>query len=106
MWLFNRPPHELLKKKYDFTLTDEWLANVQRASVRFNNGGSGGFVSPDGLGVTHHHIGADSILKLSTKGKNLHRDGFVAATREGELKCPDLELNVLQQIVEVTEQVK
>jgi hypothetical protein len=106
MWLFNRPPRALLKKKYDFALTEAWLANVQKASVRFNNGGSGGFVSPDGLVVTNHHIGADSILKLSSKGKDLHRDGFYAATRADELPCPDLELNVLEEIVDVTAQVR
>jgi hypothetical protein len=82
------------------------LANAQKASVRFNNGGSGGFVSPDGLVVTNHHIGADSILKLSAKGKDLYQDGYVAAGRENELKCPDLELNVLQEIIDVTDQIK
>ena len=106
MWLFNRPPLELLKKKYGLKLDSAWLENAQKASVRFNNGGSGGFVSPDGLVVTNHHIGADSILKLSAKGKDLHRDGFYAAERTDELKCPDLELNVLQQIIDVTADVK
>ena len=106
MWLFNRPPLELLKKKYGLKLDSAWLENAQKASVRFNNGGSGGFVSPDGLVVTNHHIGADSILKLSAKGKDLHRDGFYAAERTDELKCPDLELNVLQEIVDVTADIK
>jgi hypothetical protein len=106
MWLFNRPPRELLLKKYQFKLTDDWLQHVQLASVRFNNGGSGGFVSPDGLVVTNHHIAAGSILKLSGKGKDLYRDGFVAATRQDELKCADLELNVLQEIVDVNDRIQ
>jgi hypothetical protein len=105
MWLFNRPPRELLQKKYDFKLTDDWLTNAQKASVRFP-GGSGGFVSPHGLVVTNHHVGADRVLKLSTRGKDLYRDGFHAARYEDELKCLGLELDVLQEIVDVSDQVR
>ncbi len=106
MWLLNQPPRELLKKRHAFELTDAWLEKVQKASIRFNNGGSGSFVSPRGLVVTNHHIGADSLQKLSAKGKELHHDGFYAKTLADELKCPDLELNVLQEIVDVTAQVQ
>jgi hypothetical protein len=106
MWLFNQPPRELLKKKYNFDLDDAWLARAMKASIRFNNGASGGFVSPDGLAVTNHHVGADSLQKLSTATKNLYRDGFHARTRDEELKCPDLELNVLQSIEDVTARVQ
>src|SRR5437667_12506866 len=106
MWLFNQPPRDLLKKKYQFDLTDQWLERAMKASIRFNNGGSGSFVSADGLVVTNHHIGADSIQKLSTKDKNLYRDGFLARTLNEELKCPDLELNVLQEIIDVTKDVQ
>jgi hypothetical protein len=105
MWLLNDPPREHLKKKYGFELTNDWLTHAQKASVRFNNGGSGGFVSADGLVVTNHHIGADSIQKVSPKDKDYLRDGFHARTRDAELKCPDLELNVLQSIEDVTARV-
>jgi hypothetical protein len=105
MWLTNDPPKKLLKDKYGFDLTDAWLLKATRASVRFTNGGSGGFVSADGLVATNHHIGADSIQKLSTREKNYYRDGFYAKTRAEELKCPDLELNVLQSITDVTDRV-
>lgn len=105
MWLPNDPPREILKQKYKFDLTDAWLERAMHGSVRFNNGGSGGFVSPRGLIVTNHHIAADALQKLSTPGKDLFRDGFVAATAADELKCPDLELNVLQSIEDVTDQV-
>jgi hypothetical protein len=105
MWLLNEPPRELLKAKYGFDITDAWLRRAQLASVRFNSGGSGGFVSPNGLVVTNHHIAADALQKLSSPGKDYYRDGYLAHTPDHELKCPDLELNVLQEIVDVTDRV-
>ncbi len=105
MWLLNDPPRQLLQKKYKFELTDAWLEHAQKASVRFNNGGSGSFVAPDGLLITNHHIGADCLQKLSPKDKDFYHDGFHARTRAEELKCPDLELNVLQSIEDVTARV-
>lgn len=106
MWLVNQAPRDLLKKKYGFDLTDPWLQKVTKGSIRFNNGGSGSFVSPDGLAITNHHIGSDSVQKLSTKEKDYYRDGFLARTLDEELKCPDLELNVLQEILDVTRDVQ
>ena len=106
MWLFNDPPRELLKKRFNFEPTQAWLDHLQKSSVRFNNGGSGSFVSPDGLILTNHHVGADSIQKLSTAGRDYIETGFYAASREQELKVPDLELNVLMEIEDVTDRVK
>jgi hypothetical protein len=105
MWLLNDPPRQLLKAKYGFDLTDAWLEHARKASVRFNSGGSGGFVSADGLIVTNHHIGADSLQKLSPRDRDYYRDGYYARTRSKELKCPDLELNVLMSIEDVTDRV-
>src|SRR5688572_27076111 len=67
MWLLNEPPRKLLQERHGFTLTVDWLTRARLASVRFTNGGSGGFVSRDGLIVTNHHVGAGAIQKLSTK---------------------------------------
>jgi hypothetical protein len=102
MWLLSAPPRQLLREKYDFDLTDDWLAHARAASVRFNSGGSGGFVSPSGLIVTNHHVGAGSLQKLSPPGHDYVRDGYYARTPDQELKCPDLELNVLQSIEDIT----
>ena len=105
MWLLNDPPRTLLKEKYGYELTEEWLQRAMKASVRLNSGGSGGFVSPEGLLVTNHHVAADAVQKLSKPGVDLYHHGFYAARREEELKCLDLEVNVLQEIVDVTAEV-
>jgi hypothetical protein len=105
MWLLNDPPKKQLKDKYGYDLTDDWLKNAMHASVRLNSGGSGGFVSSEGLFVTNHHVAADSVQKLSKPGYDLYTDGFYAVTRSAELKCPDLEVNVLQEITDVTKEV-
>jgi hypothetical protein len=102
MWLFNQPPRELLRSHHQFEVTDAWMEHLQKASVRFNSGGSGSFVSEDGLLISNHHVGADAIQKLSTKERDLLRDGFSARTPADEIKCLDLELNVLQSIDDVT----
>src|SRR5918912_528692 len=105
MWTFNNVPREEIKKRYGFDVTDAWLKKVQLASVRFNNGGSGSFVSPDGLVLTNYHIVEDFVGELSTAQKDYAKDGFLARTRAEEQKSPDLELNVLMSIEDVTARV-
>lgn len=102
MWLYSAPPREQIKKKYGFELTDPWLDHLMKSSVRFNSGGSGSFVSGDGLVITNHHVGLDALQKFSTKQNDYVRDGFHAKTAADEIKCVDLELNVLQSIEDVT----
>jgi hypothetical protein len=103
MWLFNQPPREILRQRYQFEPTDAWLDHLQKSSVRI--GASGSFVSEDGLLISNHHVGAGSLQKLSTKEKNYLRDGFYARTPAEELKCLDLEINVLQSIEDVSARV-
>jgi len=105
MWTFNNVPRAEIKKKYGFEITDDWLKKVQLASVRFNNGGSGSFVSPNGLVLTNYHIVEDIVNEVSTPEKDLSKTGFVARTREEEIKAPSLELNVLISIEDVTNRV-
>jgi len=106
MWLYNNFPKDRVEKQYGFLPTQEWLDHLRLSSVRFNNGGSGSFVSADGLAFTNHHIGADCIEKLGTSGADYMKTSFYAKTRADEAKCPDLELNVLVGIDDVTAKVK
>ena len=105
MWLFNNPPLKQFKQKYQFEATPQWLEHLQKASVRFNSGGSGSFVSANGLCITNHHVGADALQKASSEQHNYSKDGFYAKTNAEEIKCADLELNVLMSIEDVSAQV-
>jgi hypothetical protein len=105
MWLYNAAPKDRIKTKYGFQLTQQWLDHVRLSSVRFNNGGSGSFVSPDGLTFTNHHVGARCVQQLSTGGRDYIKTGFYAKTQADEAKCPDLELNQLVGIEDVTDKI-
>lgn len=105
MWLFNDLPLEYLRDRYSFKPTDAWITRLMQSSVRFNSGGSGSFVSSNGLVLTNHHVASDTLHKLSTADRNLIEDGFLAASPGEELKAPDLELNRLVDIIDVTEKV-
>ena len=102
MWLFNAVPKAQLKVAHNFEPTQAWLDHVMLSSVRFNSGGSASFVSSQGLVLTNHHVASDSLYKLSTAERNYNEDGFLAATMADELKTPDLELNQLISIEDVT----
>lgn len=106
LWLFNQFPRAEVQKKYGLEVSDSFLTRLQHSSVRFNSGGSGSFVSPDGLLFTNHHVGADCIQKMSSKDQDYLKAGFLAKDYAGEKACPDLEVNVLLKISDVTEQVK
>jgi len=102
MWTYEHFPKQLVQQRYGFAPTDAWLDHIRLSSVRFNNGGSGSFVSPEGLVMTNHHVGSDCIHDLSTAGHDYISTGFYAAARDQEARCPDLELNVLMGMEDVT----
>jgi hypothetical protein len=105
MWLYNEAPKDKIKAKYGFELTQQWLDHVRLSSVRFNNGGSGSFVSADGLTFTNHHVGAGCVQQLSSEGHDYIKTGFYAKTQAEEAKCPNLELNQLVGIEDITAKV-
>jgi hypothetical protein len=103
MWTFDNPPVKLLKSKYGFTPTQEWLDHLRLASVRLNDGGSGSFVSANGLLLTNHHVARGQLQKNSTAEHDYLRDGFYADTSDKEMgESPDLEVNVLVAMQNVT----
>src|SRR2546423_3011926 len=105
MCLYSNPPLKQLKEKYHFEPTSQWLEHLQKSSVRFNSGGSGSFGSSNGIAITNHHVGLDTLQKLSNEKNNYVRDGFYAKTPADEPRATDLELNVLMSMENVTARV-
>lgn len=106
MWTFNQFPRELVKQRYGVDVSDVFLDQLARSSVRLNSGGSGSFVSPKGLVFTNHHVAAECVQKLSSKSDDLMKNGFHARTLAEERACPDLEVNQLLRMSNVTDRVK
>jgi hypothetical protein len=102
-WLLTRPPLEALKARYGFEPTAEWLEHQQKSAAIV--GASGSFVSADGLILTNHHVAFGALERLSSAERNLVRDGFLAARREDELRCPGEDVLVLWSIEDVTARV-
>ncbi len=106
MWTFDNPPTKQIQEKYGFTVTQSWLDHVRLSSVRLNDGGSGSFVSPNGLLLTNHHVARGQLQKNSTAEHNYMETGFLALRPEDEMKSPDLEVNVLESMENVTQRVQ
>ena len=112
MWTFDNPPLKLWKERYGFEPPAAWLERLRLATVRLaevgttTGGGTGSFVSSDGLIATNQHVGAGQIAKLSTPERDIVKNGFYARTRAEELKCPDYEVSVLVSYEDVTARVQ
>ncbi|HEX7051293.1 MAG TPA: S46 family peptidase [Longimicrobiales bacterium] len=106
MWTFENPPLEYWNERYDFQPTREWLDHVRLSAVRYGEICSASFVSPNGLVMTNHHCARDCVEAVSTEDVDYVVEGFYAATRDEERVCPDLYLDQLVEIEDVTQRVQ
>ena len=110
MWTFDNPPLKQIEAQYHFRPSQAWLDHVRLASVRIEEGGtgegSGAFVSPDGLLLTNEHVARAQLQRYSTAAHNYLREGFYAATRSDEMNSPEMEVDVLVSMRDVTERMQ
>lgn len=105
MWTLDNLPLQKMQDRYGFTPSAQWLEHVQKSCVNFG-GGSGAFVSAQGLVLTNHHVALNQLQKMSSPEHNYLRDGFFANGAAEEMPCPDLELKVLWSMEDITAKVK
>ncbi|WP_283150785.1 S46 family peptidase [Silvimonas soli] len=106
MWTLDNLPTARIQQQYDFIPKQDWIDKVMHASVRIAGGCSASFISPSGLVLSNHHCALSCVEQLSTAKKDYVHDGFLAATPGQEVRCPEIELNRLDQITDVTDTVK
>ena len=87
MWTIHDFPSGAVAERYGASIGPEWLARVQRATVRLDGGCTGSFSSANGLVLTNNHCVWGCIRNLSTDEENLSETGFLA-TNPGEELLP------------------
>lgn len=111
MWLLDsieRLPIEDLKAR-GLRLDPEEIysregGGIADAVVRIG-GGTGSFVSPQGLIITNHHVAFTAIQRQSTPEHNYLKEGFYAGTPDEELPAIGYNVYVLKSFREVTTEV-
>ena len=106
MWTFDAVPVNKFEQKYGFKPSVSWLDNVQKSALQFGGGCSAAFVSEDGLIMTNHHCGRGQLTSLQDEGENWLRDGFYAETLDDERVVPNLFVDQLIRIEDVTDEIK
>jgi len=106
LWPVDQIPSDYFQSAYDVTVDEEWRTQVQRAALRFGNGCSASFVSSEGLVMTNHHCARESITKVSRSGERLLDDGFYADVQTQERRVPELHVDELIEIENVTGRVR
>jgi len=105
MWTLDSPPRAAIQQKYGVSLDSAWLDRLREATVRLETGCTGSFISGEGLILTNHHCAEDCIAQNSSESNDLVAGGFLAGTREKELKCQEDAVSVLVGTEDVTAKV-
>jgi len=105
MWTFDYPPYDYLQQQYGFKATPDWFENVRLSALRIP-GCTASFISSDGLILTNNHCATWHRDAVQKKGENLAKSGFFAKTLAEERKVPNMYVDRLVFIKDVTEEIQ
>lgn len=112
MWLpdsLDKLPLAQLKKR-GFELKPEDVYSTAKASlkdaiVQISIGGTGSFVSPEGLILTNHHVAFSAITRASSTEKDYISNGFLAKAKAEEIPAQGYTISILQEFKDITAEV-
>jgi hypothetical protein len=104
MWTYDSFPAAAVRQKFGVEITPAWLDRLRTASIRLSNC-TASFISPEGLILTNHHCAASCLAQISKEGQDRLQDGFIAASRADEVRCPTQYADVLMKMEDVTSKV-
>lgn len=105
MWTFENFPKQLVREKLGVEVTDAWLDRVRLSTLRLESGCTGSFISGDGLLLSNHHCASECLAQLSTAENDRLANGFLAGTRDQEVRCPTEQVSVLTAMEDITAKV-
>lgn len=105
MWTFDYPPMDYFKRAYNFNPDKEWFEKARLSALRLP-GCSASFISEDGLVMTNHHCARGALDAANKEGENLPENGFYAPTLTDERKIPNLYVDQLVLMEDVTAEVQ
>ncbi len=101
------PPDQLKRRGLKIPITE--IYNASGVSIKdavvIVGGGTGEFVSPEGLLLTNHHVAFDALVAASDQNNDYGTKGFIARSRTEELPARGYTVTITEDLKDVTSEV-
>ena len=101
------PLKKLQQRGLKIAITDIYNPNGPsiKDAVVIVDGGTGEFLSSEGLMLTNHHVAFDALVAASDQSKDYATNGYLAHNRGEELPAKDYTVQITQELKDVTADV-